>query len=314
MNAQTPFTPAGVQHSWDNTSLTWFMDCPRKYYYAMIEGWRSKETSPHLTFGLEYHRALERFDVLRASGYGHEAALHEVTRETLERTHDFASDHRTKNRVSLLRSIIWYLDEFADDSAQTVILADGRPAVELSFRIPLGDYTLDNQPVLWCGHLDRVVNFNGDTFVTDRKTTSMAVSSYYFDGYELDRQMTGYTYMGQVALAAPIRGVIIDAAQVQPEYTKFARGITYRTPARLEEWIENTWYWITQAAQLAKGFGGEASYPMNETSCTKHRSNDATAGAHGCIFRDICSKSPGVRQRFLETEFQREPWNPLSTR
>ena len=39
-----------------------------------------------------------------------------------------------KTRFTLLRSVVWYLEQFENDPCETVILADGRPAVELSFR------------------------------------------------------------------------------------------------------------------------------------------------------------------------------------
>ena len=46
------------------------------------------------------------------------------------------SDHNTKTRENLIRTIVWYIDQFGeDDSCQTVILSNGKPAVEHSFRL-----------------------------------------------------------------------------------------------------------------------------------------------------------------------------------
>src|SRR5882672_6425582 len=142
--APSPFLPGtNIQYSWDSTSLGWFKECARKYYYSMILGLRSKGDSVHLVFGQWYHSALELYDKTRAEGHKHEFALHFVVTEAMAWTwRDGAPitfDNPNKTRETLIRSVIWYLDHFKDDPAQTVILANGKPAVELSFRMEL-DY------------------------------------------------------------------------------------------------------------------------------------------------------------------------------
>ena len=54
----------------------------------------------------------------------------------------------------------------------------------------------------------------------------------------------------------------------------------------------------------------EAGYwPMNDTACDKFG---------GCRFREVCSKSPDVREMFLKTDFikleEAGRWNPLKSR
>lgn len=50
------------QLAWDSTSLGVLKECPRKYQYELIYGWRGKNESVHLTFGLLYHAGLEAYD------------------------------------------------------------------------------------------------------------------------------------------------------------------------------------------------------------------------------------------------------------
>src|SRR5580704_2489834 len=172
--AQSPFLPGTkIQYAWDSTSLGHLKVCPRLYQYIMIEGWSSNEESVHLRFGQEYHHALQDYDISRASGIKHNDAVHDTVRELLIRTKDFDPDHKVKTRNSLVRTIIWYLDQFKNEQTHTHILADGKPAVELSFRFELdwgpngwkqGDhYTMGPpQPYILSGHLDRVVSMNDD--------------------------------------------------------------------------------------------------------------------------------------------------------
>ena len=66
------------------------------------------------------------------------------------------------NRLTLLRSVVWYLDQFEHDSLETVILQDGKPAVELSFRFLTNYQAPTGEPFLLCGHFDRVALFNDE--------------------------------------------------------------------------------------------------------------------------------------------------------
>src|SRR5882757_7769861 len=112
---------------------------------------------------------------------------------------------------------------------------------------PVSMTTEPPQPYLLCGHLDRVVTFNDDIYVMDRKTTTSTPGDYYFDQFEPNNQMTLYTLAGKVVLDSPIRGVIIDAAQVAIDFSRFTRGITYRTQDNLEEWLKDLRFWFAKA-------------------------------------------------------------------
>ena len=339
---QSPFLPGTtIRFAWDSTTLGALKTCPRLYQYLYVDGWGSAEESVHLRFGREYHQAFQDYAHARAEGESHEEALFEVVRELLERTADYTPDPETKagkykSRSLLLRAVIWYLDEHARDPAETYIKADGKPAVELSFRFEL-DWgpryltadilepipangtkagskvgELPVQPYLLCGHLDKVVSHSGALFVMDHKTSQSTLSSSYFDQYSPNNQMTLYSLASRVILNAPIKGVIINAAQLMLDYEKtgtpgarFVRGVTYRTPDQLQEWLADLRFWLDSAEHYAM----TNYFPMNDTSCDKFG---------GCRFRTICSKSPGVREQFLRSDFDKleenERWNPLRPR
>ena len=301
----------------------------------MIEGWQSRDESVHLRFGIEYHHGLESYDRLLAEGSTKEQALRAVVRDLLTRTHDWHSDSSTKagkykNRETLISLVVDYVDHFDPDPATTYIKSDGTPAVELSFRFELGfgpaagqnavweaswDSEPDNkvivgsapaQPYLLCGHLDRVVEFNSQLFVMDRKTTTTTLGPYYFSQYQPHNQMSLYTFAGRVILDTHIEGVIIDAAQIKlTEPSAFARGFTYRTEDQLSEWLAD----LRTTLTIAEAYATANHWPQNDTACDKFG---------GCRFRGICSKSPGVRDRFLATDFTKlevqARWNPLRAR
>lgn len=299
----SPFLPGTkIQYAWDSTCLGWLKACPRQYYYSMIEGYRPKADQANLTFGIYYHQALETYDRLRSNGCDHESSLFEVVRGLMtdEALWAWQSDHTSKNRFTLLRSVIWYLDEFREDALRTVTLTNGKPAVELSFRMELDwgpEYKVQGHYIL-CGHLDRIVEFSGGTYVSDRKTTRTTISSSWFERFDLDNQMSLYAIAAQVIFHTPVKGVIIDGAQVAVGFTRFARGITYRTPAQTSEWLGDLKYWLAQA----EGFATAGYWPMNEKACFL------------CSFKKVCSRDPAVRRMFLESDYEVKPWNPLRVR
>lgn len=284
----------GYQVAWDSTSLGWYKQCPRYYYYTMIEGYRSKQESVHLTFGIHFHSALETYDNAVATGDSHDAALRRAVRRTLTDSSGWESDH-VKNRYTLIRTVVHYLDHFRDHPAKTIILSNGAPAVELSFRFDIGD------GLMLCGHLDKMVSFQGDNYVIDRKTTSSTVGPYYFDKYSPDNQFSLYTLAGRVIYNVPLSGVILDAVQIAVGFSRFERGLVHRSEATLNEWLRDARFWIAQAHKNT-----EANYyPQNDKACHNYG---------GCVFRGICSKDPRVRQTFLEAGFEKKPWNPLEVR
>lgn len=300
-----------IQLVWDSTSLDWLKTCPRKYKYSMIDGWRAKAESPNLTFGILYHSSLEHYDRYRAEGQDHESALRGAVLWALIESKDWKSDDTAKNRENLVRSVVWYLEEFKDNGVETVILANGKPAVELTFKMELdygprteysdGAWSEHRGNYILSGHLDRIVKFAGDMYVSDRKTTKSTLGSSYFRQYEPHNQMSPYTVASQVVFGTPVKGIIIDAAQIAVGFTRFARGITLRTKSQLEEWLKDTEHWLRQA----EGYAVAGYWPQNDSACMKYG---------GCPFMGICSRDPSVREKFLESDFEKKHWNPAENR
>jgi hypothetical protein len=276
-------------------------ECPRKYYYKMIVGYRSRDDQVHLSFGSFYHKALEMYDHARSSGHSHESAMREATKVAMQLTWGWESEHPTKNRYTLIRSVVWYLDFFEEDPAETFQLANGQPAVELTFKLetpwvaPTGDH------YVLTGHMDRIVTFAGGQYVLDRKTTKYSLNEYYFEQFAPGNQFSMYSLASKVVWQAPIRGVLIDAAQIAVGFTNFKRGMTFRNDEILDEWYEETGFWIRQAQIFAEA----KRWPQNDLSCHKFQ---------GCEFRDICRLAPSARQPFLDTKFKIEGWNPVELR
>lgn len=300
----------GMQWAWDATSLTEAMTCSRKYYYSLIRGIQPQGKSVHLRFGELYATALEHFYKHRAEGKSIDEALFLVVQEALYATWIYEEEpggkscgpeqfaDPAKTRFGLIRSIVWYVDQFGDETEggiQTYHLSNGKPAVELSFSFEVSD------DIVFCGHLDRVVTYAGQKYVMDQKTTGGTIGPYFFDQFKLSNQMSLYTYAGQIILNSPIKGVLIDGAQIAVGFTRFERNFTYRTKDQIDEWFETAMHYIN----LTRSYTSLGQFPMNLTACGNYG---------GCPFKNICSASPSHREEIIKTEYVERVWDPIKRR
>jgi hypothetical protein len=141
----------------------------------------------------------------------------------------------------------------------------------------------------------------GNLYITDQKTTGGTVGTYYFNNFSPSNQMSGYAFAGQAILHSPVSGVIIDAAQIAVNFTRFGRGITTRSKDQLEEWFEG----VLETISIARDFTRRGVFPMNPTACGNYG---------GCPFRILCSRSPKVRDNFLKSDFVPHHWDPMEDR
>lgn len=313
-----------VQFAWDSVSLTNILSCPRRYQYSIILSLhpRNPGYAIALVFGILFHKGLEVYHKARAAGSDHDAATFTAVRHLLDdpatatlptddvidemkESHDPDADDgidlrnsRIRTRYFLFRSLIWYLEHYADDPMQTFILPSGAAAVELSFRIPLQIDVL-GQPLLLCGHIDRGVIFNDRIWPTDYKTTK-SLTNQWRQLFDLSHQMTGYVLASSVIFEQPaISGAMIDGIALQVQQVKFSRSPTMRTAGQISEYFDLLRYVRDKAILHAE----TQSYPMNTASC------------YFCQYKDICSQPPEYRDRHIRQHYISAPgWNPLENR
>lgn len=305
IKSPSPFSPSvpQLQIAWDSVSMGLFKECPRKYFYTMILG-RGNQFSIHLDFGVQYHKVLENFDRALAANTPREEAVKAGVRHALswdDGPYQSDPNYGIKNRFTLARTFFWYTEQFADDTTKTVILSDGSPAVELSFRLNLSRLTPDSEPYMHCGHLDRLVEFHDDYWFMDRKTTKKSLDEKYFSQYTPNTQMTGYFFASQHILKKPAKGGIVDAAQLLANGSRFQRHFLRRSEEELEDWLEDTYAFLSLAEQYAE----RGHWPMNDQSCNNYG---------GCAFRKICSMPKSAREIFLAQQYEERHWNPLEVR
>jgi hypothetical protein len=312
-----------IQYAWDSVSLTSILSCPRRYQYQILLGLtpNSPSYAIALVFGILFHKGCEHYHKARALNDDHDAAVFAAVKALLadpatatlpvdDHIDELASAHdpdeddgitlrnsKIRTRYYLFRALVWYLEHYADDPCKTIILASGKPAVELSFRLPLQIDVLGT-PLLLCGHIDRGIEFNGQTISSDYKTTK-SLTQQWAAMFDLSHQMTGYTIAGTALFNNPTHSCMIDGVALQVGQVKLSRSFTRRTQGQVDEYFDLLRLVRDQAIRYAE----TGNYPMNTASC------------YFCEYKEVCRQPPEYRDRYIKQHYTRRPgWNPLENR
>ena len=265
--------------------------CLRKYLYEVLLARRKPETDPHLRFGTLIHAAKALFELNKSRGASHDLALQGAFRFLLRETWDevrakpgFTEDP-LKNRSTLLRTFVWYADQYRDDTFETVMLPSGAPAIEVQFEFDSGVRSASGEPVTFVGTIDKIGKFNGVTYVGETKTSSSA-RFLTAQNYTPDGQFSLYTCAALVCFGIESDGVVLDGIEIGTNATAFRRVIVPRPREVLEEWLRDA---RVHLRRLSEAFGRN-EWPQNDAACGLYG---------GCRFRGVCGANPAERAGLL---------------
>lgn len=276
----------------DNTMLSTYRECPRKYYLRHVRGWRKDGTAMPLVFGLSWHAAMDvvwqQYQTTELSVLLENAA--QAFDETwasqgmpLDAPLEVMERWGARTPMIAREMLVNYVDK------RHHVLANARlVACEQPFAVPLP--LDDGEDVWYAGRLDKVVDYNGALRVIEHKTTSEykidgGFKNAYVESWYMDSQVMGYLY-GAGLYFNGLEDVWIDAALVHKKVHDAFKFIPVgHQYGMLEHWIEDTKEWVRRLkrdeANLAEGrrlLGGV--FPKQQGSCV---------GKYGpCPYLDVC--------------------------
>jgi hypothetical protein len=213
-----------------------------------------------------------------------------------------------KNRHSLIRLIVWYTEEHAMPGETyglvPLILEDGTPAVEVSFKTPIGVKAYTGEAYTLSGHIDALKSHGptGDVhenFIAENKTTRKTLGEQFFGGYDPSLDVDVYTLAGDLIFPGlDLDGVVIEGAQIMVDGAAFGYSFARRDEGQREEFFKELQYWLKTAEQHAK----EDYWPMRRTQCWL------------CPFKQVCRMPERNRQMILESNFIRKAWDTTHER
>lgn len=302
---------------YDNTRISAFRECPRKFYYRHIRDLTPEGTSPPLVFGSAWHAAMEvlwsRFADLKDDELITAAFMAFRDKWVEEGFSEEMSLDEAKRLGARLPSVALemlyeYLDarrEFLD----TIELL----AVEAPFAVPL-DPT--DPTLFYVGRLDKVFKKDGSVYIGEHKTTTAykqdgAFQWSFTESFSPNSQIDGYLFAGHTDYGDKMKAVWVDAALVHRNIHDAFKWIPVeRQFAQLDAWLWETHAWIAQieanATMLEEVDSSSrymAAYPKNTNSCTNYG---------GCPYVTLCKSwaNPEAHPE-IPLGFKEKHWSPF---
>ena len=269
---------------WDNTRVSDYRTCPRKYYFRHVRNWAPVEKSPALVFGLSWHSAMATLwelasshkemdnETLVAESYKsfYKTWLDEGFPESEVEAYSFYP--RSPGRA--LQMLKTYVEEKRIFLSNIELLGN-----EESFVVPLEENNF------YIGRFDKVYKRNEGVFIGEHKTTK-SFSSTWIESFTPSSQIDGYLYAGYITYEN-FRGLIVDGALVQKNKIEFMDIPVLRQLSLVEEWLGNTRDWINRILfdiELLYSVTDSDKYlqafPMNTSNCVQY--------GRMCPYKDIC--------------------------
>ena len=171
----------------DSSKLSTFMECPRKYFFNHVLGWRSSFPNNHLVFGSAWHLAMEH---LMRNKYS-DQALEEAKQLFMysyrqELPAEFDADYRPKDPANALATIDDYHEKYYKlDTTQYDILH-----TEVGGTVLIGD----NMPITF--RLDAILyDKNREVFIDLDHKTSQRKMSNWKELFSMSPQMILYLHV-----------------------------------------------------------------------------------------------------------------------
>lgn len=306
----------------NSSSLSLIQTCPRKSFYLLHQGWRSKSTSPALVFGLAIHKALEVFyawpkavreiptnfaEHAALMAHGHPAPEHHFLYDAIKafvtagQPLKALPDTDKRSLTSGIWTLCHYFETYLTDPYTTYCDKVGSVTERTC------EATLFEHPRLRIelfGTIDVVLRngATGEVLPGDHKTASR-MGADFLNRIKPNHQYTGYVYLAQKALDIQSENFCVNGIEVKArpltargKPPTFTRQITRRSEADIEEFkfavveaVENYLRWSK--------FSTEVGWPLGHI--------DSCAQWGGCTFLDVCSAPHELRENILDAKFER---------
>lgn len=303
----------------DNFSLSLFQACPALYDLRIRRGFVPVRRRAALNFGGAIHLGLAEWyrtgDAKKAVGIIVEkwpAGQPEEEWRTLQKATSVMAE---------------YIQEYPVENFK-IIGAPEAPLIERAFTLDTGlylqcevcgKYALDTdkydgccsqckaalEPLQYGGIIDGGILFADHVYTLEHKTTTQlggkkegSDSTYYFNQFKPNNQVTGYIWGLSKLSNLPVGGAMINAIGLyKSDSTRFKRHLTSRTPSEIEEWRMN----VLATANDIRRAEKQNIWPWRTQSCTLYGL---------CDFHNVHVLSDNVaREKRLEQDYRVSKWD-----
>lgn len=286
----------------DSTMRSDYVSCGKKFEYSRVNGLAAKGGSVHLIAGGAFARGTEVARLkFYQEGMTEEEAIVEGTLAAFEHYADFEPPDKyiSKSAERVVYGLVEYFTEYpmATDKIQPYRMADGKPAIEFEFAIPLDiEHPESGDPLIYAGRFDMLGSFQNGLWVVDEKTTTQLGPSW-MRSFTFRGQLLGYCWAAQEH-GLSVNGFIIRGLSFLKNYYGHAEVIEPVSAHRIDLYKEQLNRDVEK--MVLDWNAGVFDYNFSD-SCNAYG---------GCPYRRLCDKTNW--QEWWQQYFDIAHWNPIT--
>lgn len=312
----------------DNTRISEFKACPRRYFFRHIMDWVGIGFSSPLLFGSAWHAAMDKVwelgsDSENAQSLGTESWANEAFEAFMDEwiegggppmeeiDEDWQYKLGMRNPMVAKEMLYGYIDErrslFQRDSFELI-------SVEQPFAVPLDP---DDATLFYVGRFDKIFRVKEGVIIGEHKTTSLYAKlggfrNMFLDSFSPNSQVDGYLHAAHILWGDEAKSCWIDGALVHKNHHDIFKIIPIeRQFTQLEAWLWETRHWISEIEMNYEAMKQEGvenlsympAFPKNTGACQDF--------ARNCSYIDVCKMWPNPLGKDLPGGFKKEHWSPF---
>lgn len=296
----SPLIPVPTWNIHDSTKLQTYLECPRKYFYSYILGWRSDQPNIHFIFGAAWHEAME-YLLLHQGNWNQEVedmafVLFWDIYIAKINTEDFEL-YSPKDPGHAREALKAYINLYKDDRDKVLFT-----------EVP-GTVPIDDERVLHF-KIDAVMKGEKGYYIKDHKT-SKSMTKAWGDQWRMSFQIACYCHVLFLLFPDEFKfGAVINGAFFRKKGPGFERKEVAKSPEQLQGWLWHARYTVLELEHNHKALSkcSESdpvmmAFPCRPTSCTKWGT---------CEYIDFCCawQNPLQRADRPPVGMKVEHWNP----
>jgi hypothetical protein len=296
----------------DNTKLSAFRACPRKYYFRHILGLKEDKVAPPLNFNAAIHAGYAAWLL----GSPQDTDIGNALRSMQAQAFD-AEEWRTPDKVVELLTEL-----FKEEPPPLIADKEGKPLVEVSFSFPL--LTVNDSKIqellkaagysdlIYCGIVDMFSSIGDKVIIVDhkgcgklegKKGEGKRLPSYFWSGFKPHCATTGYLWGASQFFKDRIHTVMINGLGCDRYGTSFGRQTFTYVPEEVEEWRQSTISTVNNLLHTE----------IEHNLSTRYNSDACFNFGRRCEYQQMCSL-PASQRKGFEGNYKVEHWNPLEVR
>ena len=284
----------------DSTIMAAFKSCPHKAWLEYIQHWKIRDQSVHLHAGAAYAQGLEvARTAFFVAGKPHADAVAEGLGALLRFYGDFQCPPESpKSAERMAGALEFYFDRYPMDTDKAIpmTLPGGKRGIEFSFTEPIDiAHPVTGEPLVYCGRMDMMVDFENMHLGEDDKTASQLGASWSRQ-WDLRSQFTGYVW-GAARAGIKLDGFLVRGVSILKTKYDTLQAITYRPAWQIDRWYEQL---LRDVARMIQAW---------ETGYFDWNLDHSCAEYGGCSFKGVCQMRDPTP--LLEVQFERRRWDPI---